>query len=126
MKVVIFGIGFLGGKLFTSLSKEFKVIGATLNPKQSFIRKVDASNRKEVEDFLISIKPDIVINTISLSSYFNAKSILLSGVKLTGLYAKFLEGKKLVFENALKNKTKIFSLDGILGTKTAFDEWCKF
>ena len=64
--------------------------------------------------------------SISLSSYFNAKSILLSGVKLTGLYAKFLEGKKLVFENALKNKTKIFSLDGVLATKTTFDDWCKF
>ena len=63
---------------------------------------------------------------ISLSSYFNAKSILLSGVKLTGLYAKFLEGKKLVFENASKNKTKIFSLDGVLAAKTTFDDWCKF
>ena len=64
--------------------------------------------------------------SISLSSYFNAKSILLSGVKLTGLYAKFLEGKKLVFENASKNKTKIFSLDGVLAAKTTFDDWCKF
>tara|TARA_B100000780_G_scaffold236992_1_gene177944 strand:+ start:1462 stop:2340 length:879 start_codon:yes stop_codon:yes gene_type:complete len=73
MKVVILGMGFLGGKLFTSLSKEFEVFGATLNPKQSFIRKVDATNKKEVEDFLISIKPDIVINTIALSSYFKCE-----------------------------------------------------
>ena len=57
---------------------------------------------------------------------FNAKSILLSGIKLTDSYAKFLEGKKLVFENVSKNKTKIFSLDGILARKTTFDEWCKF
>ena len=64
--------------------------------------------------------------SISLASYFNAKSILLSGIKLTDSYAKFLEGKKLVFENASKNKTRIFSLDGILATKTTFDEWCKF
>lgn len=63
---------------------------------------------------------------ISLASYFNAKSILLSGIKLTDSYAKFLEGKKLVFENALKNKLKIFSLDGVLATKTTFDDWCKF
>jgi dTDP-4-dehydrorhamnose reductase len=73
MKVVIFGMGFLGSKLFTSLSKEFAVSGATLNPKQSFIRKVDASNKNEVEDFLISIKPDIVINTIALSSYLKCE-----------------------------------------------------
>ena len=64
--------------------------------------------------------------SISLASYFNAKSILLSGIKLTDSYAKFLEGKKLVFENTSKNKTRIFSLDGILATKTTFDEWCKF
>jgi hypothetical protein len=60
---------------------------------------------------------------ISLASYFDAKSILLSGIKLTGSYAKFLEGKKLVFENALKNKTKIFSLDGVLAEKTTFNDW---
>lgn len=60
---------------------------------------------------------------ISLSNYFNAKSILLSGIKLTGSYVKFLEGKKLVFENTLKNRTKIFSLDGVLAVKTTFDDW---
>ena len=64
--------------------------------------------------------------SISLASYFNAKSILLSGIKLTDSYTKFLEGGKLVFANALKNKSKIFSLDGVLATKTTFDEWSKF
>jgi|TARA_B100001750_G_scaffold230265_1_gene226530 hypothetical protein len=63
--------------------------------------------------------------SISLASHFNAKSILLSGIKLTDSYTKFLKGKKLVFENASKNKMEIFSLDGILATKTTFDEWCK-
>ena len=64
--------------------------------------------------------------SISLANYFNAKSILLSGIKLTDSYTKFLEGKKLVFENTAKNKAEIFSLDGILATKITFDEWCKF
>ncbi len=64
--------------------------------------------------------------SISLASYFNVKSILLSGIKLTDSYTKFLEGGKLVFANASKNKSKIFSFDGILATKTTFDEWCKF
>ena len=64
--------------------------------------------------------------SISLANYFNAKSILLSGIKLTDSYTKFLEGKKLVFENTAKNKVEIFSLDGILATKITFDEWCKF
>ena len=64
--------------------------------------------------------------SISLASYFNVKSILLSGIKLTDSYTKFLEGGKLVFANVSKNKSKIFSLDGILATKTTFDEWSKF
>ena len=64
--------------------------------------------------------------SISLASYFNAKSILLSGIKLTDSYTKFLEGRKLVFANASRNKSKIFSLDGVLATKTTFDEWYKF
>ena len=63
--------------------------------------------------------------SISLASYFNAKSILLSGIKLTDSYTKFLEGRKLVFANASRNKSKIFSLDGVLATKTTFDEWSK-
>tara|TARA_B100000029_G_scaffold443682_1_gene462898 strand:- start:9 stop:611 length:603 start_codon:yes stop_codon:yes gene_type:complete len=64
--------------------------------------------------------------SISLANYFHAKSILLSGIKLTDSYAKFLEGKKIVFENASKNKIEIFSLDGILAKKATFDEWYKF
>ena len=85
MKVVIFGTGFLGTKLLNSLSKEFNVFGATLNPKQSIIRKVDAKNKKEVEDFLISVKPDIVINTIALSSYFKCEqnSVLCNKLNYT-------------------------------------------
>ena len=63
--------------------------------------------------------------SISLASYFNAKSILLSGIKLTDSYTKFLEGRKLVFANASRNKSKIFSLDGVLATKTTFDKWSK-
>ena len=51
---------------------------------------------------------------ISLANYFNASSILLSGIKLNNMYEKFLEGKDLVFQTIFKNNTKIFSLDGIL------------
>ena len=60
-------------KLLNFLSKKFYVFGASLNPKQSIIRKVDAINKKEVEDFLAAIKPDIVINTIALSSYLKCE-----------------------------------------------------
>ena len=60
---------------------------------------------------------------ISLANYFNANSILLSGIKLSNMYEKFLEGKNLVFQTVLKNNSKIFSLDGILAEQTTFDDW---
>jgi hypothetical protein len=60
---------------------------------------------------------------ISLANYFNANSILLSGIKLINMYEKFLEGKDLVFQTVLKNNSKIFSLDGILAEQITFDDW---
>ena len=68
MKIAIFGIGFLGSKLMEFFSKEHKVIGVDINSKNKNIKKLDATNKKEVEDFLFSEKPEIVINTIALTS----------------------------------------------------------
>jgi len=62
---------------------------------------------------------------ISVSSYLGINYILLSGIKLTGQYKQFLEGKKMVFERAKKSGTKIFSLDGLLTEKLSYDDWCK-
>ena len=63
------------------------------------------------------------LSAISLANYFNANSILLSGIKLSNMYEKFLEGKDLVFQTILKNNSKIFSLDGILAEQITFDDW---
>tara|TARA_B100000029_G_C17590076_1_gene962250 strand:+ start:1078 stop:1686 length:609 start_codon:yes stop_codon:yes gene_type:complete len=60
---------------------------------------------------------------ISLASFFKAKSILLSGIKLTGQYKKFQESKKLTFESIHSNNKQIFSLDGILAKKINFNDW---
>ena len=62
---------------------------------------------------------------ISLAHYFDAKSILLSGIKLNDRYMKFLKNKELVFEPILQDNTKIFSLDGTLAEKTSFSNWSK-
>lgn len=62
---------------------------------------------------------------ISLAHYFNAKSILLSGIKLSDGYQKFLKNKDLVFNPILENNSKIFSLDGILAEKISFANWKK-
>ena len=63
------------------------------------------------------------LTAISLASFFTVKSILLSGIKLTGEYSQFLNGKDIVFRNILNSQTKIFSLDGILATKITFEKW---
>jgi len=68
MKVIIFGIGFLGTKLMRFFSKENNVLGVDLNPKEDSIIKLDATNKREVEKFLILEKPDVVIDTIALTS----------------------------------------------------------
>lgn len=65
------------------------------------------------------------LSAISLASYLNVKFILLSGIKFTGLYSQFLEGKEIVFENVNKFGAKMFSLDGIIADKLSYDDWCK-
>jgi len=62
---------------------------------------------------------------ISLAHHFDAKSILLSGIKLNDRYTKFLKNKELVFEPILQDNTKIFSLDGTLAEKISFSNWSK-
>lgn len=60
---------------------------------------------------------------IAMASYLKAKFILLSGIKLNGLYTQFLEGKNLVFENITRRGLEIFSLDGVLAKKITIEEW---
>jgi len=62
---------------------------------------------------------------ISILSYLGINYILLSGIKLTGQYKQFLEGKKMVFKRVEESGTKIFSLDGLLTEKLSYDDWCK-
>ena len=62
---------------------------------------------------------------ISLANYFKAESILLSGIKLTGHYKKFLKSKEMVFESIREHNTQIFSLDGVLAKKVTFTDWNK-
>ena len=70
MKIAILGVGFLGGKLVEFFSKRFNVVCADINPRSDLVNKIDATNKQEIEKLLTVEKPDIVINTIALSSYF--------------------------------------------------------
>jgi len=68
MKIVIFGVsGFLGTKLRTLfLEKGHKVLGANLSGDSGF--KIDATKLEEVSSFLEKEKPDLIIDTIALTS----------------------------------------------------------
>ncbi len=71
MKIAVFGVGFLGSKLINFFSNDCEVVGADIKLHNNrFVKKLDATDPKEVKDFLISEKPDIVIDTVALSSYF--------------------------------------------------------
>ena len=70
MKIAILGVGFLGGKLVEFFSKRFKVVCADINPRSDLVKKIDATNKQKIENLLTVEKPDIVIDTIALSSYF--------------------------------------------------------
>lgn len=70
MKIVILGVGFLGSELINFFSKIFEVVGADINPRNTLIKQIDVTNRQEVENFLTNEAPEVVINTVALSSYF--------------------------------------------------------
>ncbi len=62
---------------------------------------------------------------ISLASYLGVESILLSGIKFTGVYDQFIPGKDLVFQEIQKQGVKIYSLDGLIASKISFHDWCE-
>jgi len=69
-KIAIIGAGFLGKKILNFMGDHFDVIGADINSNEDMpIKKVDASNENEIKIFLMTEKPDIVIDTVGLSSY---------------------------------------------------------
>lgn len=75
MKIAVFGVGFLGTKIINYFSDFCDVVGADNNPHQnSVVKKIDATDPIEVENFLISEMPDIVIDTVALSSYFTCEN----------------------------------------------------
>mgnify|MGYP001239940515 CR=1 FL=1 len=69
-KIAIFGVGFLGTKLMEFFSNKFDVVGADIDSRNSLVKDLDATDKKEIEKFLIKEKPNIVIDTIALASYF--------------------------------------------------------
>lgn len=70
MKIVILGGGFLGNTLYEFLKDIYQVVMADISPKFSYIYQLDALNTVELKNFLFRHNPDVIINTIALSSYY--------------------------------------------------------
>jgi len=69
MKIAIIGAsGFLGMKLFNYFSEKHEVIGTYSKNKRDNLVELDATNSEDVEKFLLHYNPDVVIDTIALSS----------------------------------------------------------
>ena len=73
MKIAILGVGFLGSQLVDFFSSSFDVVCVDINPRNHLVEKIDATNKLQIQNFLIFEKPEIVINTIALSSYFECE-----------------------------------------------------
>ena len=74
-KIVIIGVGFLGGHLYNFLGNFFDVVGVDIKCNEDpSIKKIDVTNEKEISFFLKTQNPDIVINTVAMSSYVACES----------------------------------------------------
>lgn len=62
---------------------------------------------------------------ISLANYFHIKNVLLSGITLSGQYAEFFEGGKIIIKEVEERGTKVFATQGNLTKKITFSEWGK-
>lgn len=67
MRIVIFGSsGFFGTKAFEILSKNHEVLRAGITEEEQF--KIDAANKQKIREFLLKYKPQLIIDTIALTS----------------------------------------------------------
>lgn len=68
MKILIVGAtGFLGTNLYHNLSKDFDVFGTYCDRYQEGLYKLDTSKKESVFSLFKKLKPDIIIDTVSIS-----------------------------------------------------------
>ena len=60
---------------------------------------------------------------IAIASHFKVKSVLLSGIYLTGRYSQFRENAKSILQNVHQNGMKVFTLNGQLGELITYEKW---
>jgi len=121
-KIAIIGAnGFLGKKLMDFFQNKAEVIGAGINPKKGII-KLDATDKKAVDDFLKKERPDLVVDTVALTSSFACEKDPELAERLNYLTAKNIS-------EACKERGAIFTFisssylfDGIKGNYNEEDE----
>jgi dTDP-4-dehydrorhamnose reductase len=102
MKVLILGTGFLGKKLFDFFKTKGEAIATDIKPSEGVL-KLDVTNKQEVEDFLKKQKPDIVIDTVGVTSSVQCEKDPELAEKLNYLTAKYVAdvckeiGARMVF-----------------------------
>lgn len=69
MKIAIIGKGFLGKKLADFFSEKYDVVCADKTHSDSEnVKKLDATNKEDVNNFLETEKPNVVVDTVALTS----------------------------------------------------------
>ncbi len=129
MRILIVGAsGFLGTKLFNLLSKKHVVIGTYFGNKIKELYFLNASSFEDVKRFFLKYKPELVIDTVALTSslaceqnpglagklnYLTAKNIAdvcrLIGAKMVFMSSTYLfDGKKGNYSE--KDETKAINV----------------
>jgi len=123
MKILIIGAsGFVGEKLYNSLSKGFEVIGTYSTKKKDNFEQLDMSNRNSVIESITKIKPDVVIHTAGITNvdFFEENFKEVQRVNI--------QGTKNIIEGCLKTNSKLiyissdYVFDGEKGNYTEEDE----
>jgi len=119
---MILGTGFLGTYLIEFFSKKYETIGGDLNPNNSKILKVDATDSHGVEKFILKNSPDLVVDTIALTSSIECEKNPEKANELNHLTAKniALACKKINSKMIFISSSYVF--DGERGNYSERDE----
>jgi len=143
MKILILGAtGFLGKKLMTDLSKNHEVVGTCHKENIPGLYNIDALDFVGLKEFILNIKPQVIIDTIALTSslecernpdlakqlnYQTASNIVsvsnLVGAKLVFISSSYVfDGSKGNYsEEDMPNPTNVYGKTKVLAEKEVLE-----
>lgn len=122
MKIAIIGAsGFLGSKLMKILSKDQEIIGADIDEDKN-ISRLDAIDKVKVREFVLTHKPNVIIDTVALTSSLACEKNHELAYKLNYLTAKNIVEvcKEIDAKMVFLSSTYLF--DGIKGNYNEEDK----